>query len=283
MTAIRQARPIKDQEVYDCYQKFDYKQITLNEYCDAFYDWIVDSHDKTISGLDKFKHKHFTLGTSQAFDSFVLRHATKQVVNFIGDFQYHACISKHINYKVIESTVELEKGQALILSFPFSDTGCEHVDFKKILETCNQLNIPVCLDIAYWGIAKDLTLQLNDWHCVQEVACSLSKPFHALETHRVGIRFSRHYTDDGVCMMNEVGMANNYSMSLGYWFMQKFNNSYIWKKYIDLYYQTCNNLNLKSTDTVIFGIGDQTYSKFNRGIKNNNRVCISEYLTKGTL
>jgi hypothetical protein len=79
-------------------------------------------------------------------------------------------------------------------------------------------------------------------------------------------------------MINEVGMANVHSMSLGCWFMQKFNNSYNWKKHSDLYYQTCEDLELKPTNTIIFGIGNQTYYKFNRGINSNNRVCISDYL-----
>jgi len=282
MNLLRGSRPIQNKEIHDYYQTYEHKQITLGEYCDVFYNWISESHNKTISGLDKFKHRHFTQGTSQGFDNFVLRHATKQLVNFIGDFQYHACISKYLDHNVVSTVKELKKGQALIISFPFSDTGNEHTSFKEILETCNQLSIPVCLDIAYWGIAKDLTLDLDQWPCVQEVNCSLSKPFCVLETHRVGIRFSREYTDDGICMSNEVGMANGYSMSLGCWFMQKFNNSYNWKKHNDLYYQTCEDLELTPTNTVIFGIGDQRHQKFNRGIKNNNRVCVSDYL-KGTV
>lgn len=281
MELLRGARPIQNKEIQDHYHSYQHTQITLDEYCDVFYNWIVDSHDKVITGLEKFKHRHFTQGTSQGFDNFVLRHATKQIVNFTGDFQYHSCISRHIDHRVVSTVKELKPGQALIISFPFSDTGNEHTSFKEILELCNQLDIPVCLDIAYWGIAKDLTVDLDCYTCIQEVLCSLSKPFCVLETHRVGIRFSREYVDDGICMINEVGMTNGYSMSLGCWFMHKFNNSYNWRKYSDLYYQTCEDLLLTPTNTVIFAIGNSLHHKFNRGIPNNNRVCVSDYL-KGT-
>ena len=45
--------------------------------------------------------------------------------------------------------------------------------------------------------------------CITDVTCSLSKPFFTLENHRVGIRWTRDYVDDGVSMLNEVSMQNN--------------------------------------------------------------------------
>lgn len=278
MKLLKGARPVQNTEILDHYNLHSFKQYSVTEYCDVFYNWIVNCQDKTITGLGNFEYKHFTQGTSQSFDNFVLRNAKKQIVIFIGDFQYHACISKYIDYKNISSTHDLQSGQALIISFPFSDTGSEHKNFIEILEICNTLDIPVCLDIAYWGIAKGLSLNLDQWPCVQEVTCSLSKAFGVLETHRVGIRFSRKYVDDGICMINEVGMANAYSMSLGCWFMKAFNNSYNWKKYSQRYYAVCDQLSLTPTNTVIFGLGDQRHLDYCRGILDNHRVCISEYL-----
>jgi hypothetical protein len=274
------ARPIRTKELFEYYQRHNFTQYSVDKYCEIFYNWIINSQDKTITGLDRFAYRSSTQGTSQSFDNFVLRHAYKKVVNFAGDFQYHACISRNINHEVLSNVNELKNGQALIISFPFSDTGSEHKDFREILQACNRLDIPVCLDIAYWGIAKDLNLDLNQWSCIQEVVCSLSKPFYVLETHRVGVRFSKDYADDGICMINEVGMSNSYSMSLGCWFMTRFSNSYNWQKYSNIYYDICDQLSLKPTNTVIFGLGDQRYSEFFRGIPGNHRVCISEYLNE---
>ena len=274
----RGARPIINSEITEHYSRHSFKEYSVEEYTDIFYNWIVTSENKKILGLENFKFRYFTQGTSHCFDNFVLRHAQKEVVNFIGDFQYHACISKFKSYKIINHINQLNADQALLISLPFSDTGNQHVNFVEILQTCCKLNIPVCLDIAYWGIAKDLNLDLEQWPCIQEVVCSLSKPFHKLEKHRIGVRFNREYVDDGICMLTEVGMVNTHSMSLGCWFMTKFSNSYNWEKYQQCYYNICSKLNLTPTNTVIFALGNAHYNNFNRGNKGTNRVCISNYL-----
>ena len=111
-----------------------------------------------------------------------------------------------------------------------------------------------------------------------EVTCSLSKPFHTLENHRVGVRFTQNYQDDGISMINEVKMQNNYSMSLGCYFMEKFGCDFMWNTYEEKYHHVCSYMALSETDTVIFGLGNNTYSAYNRGIPGNNRVCISEKL-----
>jgi len=106
----------------------------------------------------------------------------------------------------------------------------------------------------------------------------LSKPFYTLERHRVGIRFTKDYQDDGISMINEVGMSNSYSMSLGVHYMQSFSCDYMWQTYWEKYYSVCSELHLTPTNTVIFGLGGDEYLEYNRGIPNNNRVCISPLL-----
>ena len=96
-------------------------------------------------------------------------------------------------------------------------------------------DIPVCLDLAYWGIAKNILIDLNQFPAIKEVTCSLSKPFYTLENHRVGVRFTKDYVDDGVSMLNEVKMQNNYSMALGVKYMKNFSPDYNWKKFKDAY------------------------------------------------
>jgi hypothetical protein len=107
----------------------------------------------------------------------------------------------------------------------------------------------------------------------------LSKPFYTLENHRVGIRFTRDYVDDGISMLNEVNMQNKYSMALGVHYMKQFGPDWNWETYQTRYNEVCDQYNLHPTDTVIFGLGDEVrHSEFNRGVPGNYRVCISEYL-----
>lgn len=286
MTAIRGARPIINSDIAEHYKLFSYKKVTLSEYSLAWKEWLTNTKTKTLDGLDNLIFSDYVAGTSQAFDHFVLRHSDRTILAVKGDFQYHACIGKfgafeYIDYEItrLSDCIANNKKYAMLISFPFSDVGKVHPNFDKIMLFCTDNDIPVCIDLAYWGISKNVDLDINKYQCITEITCSLSKPFYALENHRVGIRFTRNYENDGVSMLNEVHMANNYSMSLGVHFMKRFDADWNWDTHFKKYNEVCEQEKLKQTDVVIFGLGDQKrHSTFNRGLKNNFRVCISDYL-----
>jgi hypothetical protein len=80
-------------------------------------------------------------------------------------------------------------------------------------------------------------------------------------------------------MLNEVKMANNYSMALGVEYMKNFSPDYNWEKYENQYIKICEEQDLVWCDTVIFGLGDDVrHAEFNRGVSGNYRVCVSEWL-----
>jgi len=284
MPAIRGARPIRNKEVLDFHNTLQPKEVSTEEYTNTFREWINYSDTKSLNGLDKFTFADYTQGTSQTFDHFAMKHLHKrQILALQGEFQYHRCITKFAEFKeLMHIHPDFLYGKdlhALVISAPFSDFGCIHPEFELIMDHCNNFEIPVCLDLAYWGIAKNVHIDLDKYECIKEVTCSLSKPFFTLENHRVGVRFTRNYTDDGISMLNEVKMANNYSMALGVEYMRRFSPDYNWQKYSDLYQEVCHEQDLVWTDTVIFGLGDDVrHQEFHRGVPGNYRVCISEFL-----
>ena len=283
--AVRGARPIKNLAVQQHYINHVYHDVSLDEYSAVWKEWLLYSDTKTINGLDQFGIADYTQGTSQTFDHFILKHSVnRQLICLTGDFQYHACLGKHVNftyannYDDFVNKIQGKGLHALLISVPFSDYGCMHPDFNDILNICAVQDIPVCLDLAYWGISKNIHLDLS-YPAIQEVTCSLSKSFYTLENHRVGIRFTKSYADDGISMLNEVNMQNKHSMSLGVHFMKSFSPDWNWETYQTRYEEVCAEKNLVHSDTVIFGLGGEEYKHFNRGIPDNNRVCISEYLS----
>jgi len=289
MPAIRGARPIKNKEISDFHFHIEKNNIhipTLEEYANVWREWINYSNSKSLLGLQSFSFADYTQGTSQTFDNFILRHSKdREILVLAGDFQYHACLGKHVEFTTIpyphhlEGTLRGPDLHALIISAPFSDYGTMHPDFEHIMKACEVHNIPVCLDLAYWGISKHVHIDLDEFPAIKEVTCSLSKPFHTLENHRVGIRFTRDYVDDGVSMLNEVKMQNNYSMALGVEYMKNFSPDYNWTKFGSKYEDICAEQDLVYTDTIIFGLGDDLrHSEFNRGVHGNYRVCVSEWL-----
>jgi hypothetical protein len=274
----RGARPIRSQAVLDHYRAFEFNQISLEHYVRCWRQWITASKDKTLLGLEQFSHADFVNGTSQTFDHFWLRHRHRHPVALKGEFQYHACVNRPHGFRYVDSALDLDAGDCLVISAPFSDYGCQHPDWTEILNRCDQLAIPVCLDMAYWGISQGVHLDLSDRYCVQQITCSLSKPFWTLENHRIGVRFSRDYNNDGISMINEVQMQNIFSMSLAVHFMQQFDCDWISDKFRSAQIAVCEQLELTPAPTMIFGHGGDQYHGFNRGISGNNRVCISEYL-----
>ena len=284
----RGARPITSKQVQVHYNLFKYNDISLADYTEIWRNWLTYTDSKTLNGLDNFKYADYTQGTSQTFDNFVLKHGkNKTIFAMRGDFQYHACISKFLDFDYIDKEFSTSKFfgldlSAVIISVPFSDYGCMHPEFDRLMEMCAFYKAPVCLDLAYWGIAKNIHIDLNKYPMITEVTCSLSKPFYALENHRVGIRFTREYADDGISMINEVNMQNTYSMSLGAHFMKSFSPDWNWETHQEQYEKVCMEKNLVYTDTIIFGLGGNEYKQFNRGIPDNNRVCVSEYLSDTT-
>lgn len=284
MNITRGARPIQNKNVLDWYNKHEYKNVSLSEYEKVWRNWIEYTEDKSIKGLDNFGYAHYTQGTSQTFDNFALRHGKDRcIVALNGEFQYHKCITKTLEFKELQHIhPDFLYGKdlhALIISAPFSDFGCIHPEFETILGVCMDFDIPVCLDLAYWGIAKNIHIDLDLYSCIKEVTCSLSKPFFTLENHRCGVRFTRDNVDDGITMLNDVSMQNKYSMSLATHFMKHYTPDWNWDTYKDAYQEICHKQDLVWTDTVIFGLGDEErHKQFNRGVNGNFRVCISDFL-----
>ena len=278
---LKGARPIKDTLVSKTYDSFKHSPLcTIDNYKDLWFKWITSSKLKQIKGLEKFKYSNYSQGTSQSFDNFFIRHSSSKTLTcLIGDFQYHSCLGKHTNFSYFNLSHQ-PTNCALIISLPFSDYGKTHPNFYEVLEYCNKFDIPVCLDLAYWGISSNISIDLDQYKCVKEVTCSLSKPFYTLENHRIGIRFSREYLDDGISMIDEVKMYNKHSIELGCLFLSTFDCDFIYNKYKVAQLSICADNNLIPTDCVIFGIGGDEYNQYNRGIDGNNRVCISDLLNE---
>jgi len=278
MQFTKRTQLIIDQEVTEYYQNFSFAETDLDNYANVWKNWLFTTQNKILNGLDEFTFADFANGTSQTFDHFYLTNSQRQLVTFKGDFQYHQCTAKSLGITIVDNHSQLQPGQALIISAPFSDFGSMHPEFDTIMALCDQYKIPVCLDLAYWGIARNINLDLKLYPAITQITSSLSKPFHSLEKHRVGIRLSKIYLNDGISMINEVGLQNSYSMSLGCYFMKKFSCDWAWNKYQKKYTEICQTHELEQTDTVIFALGDtQRHSQFNRGIPGNHRICISDH------
>lgn len=256
----------------------DGKHGIQEEYKTVFRDWIGSTKLNTVHGLDLYRHASITNGTSEAFQMFMMRHNNRRFKIAKGDFMMHkiACNTMDLDWEWLSHDNALEPGDALIISCPFSDTGGMHQHFTDYMLEATKMNIPVLVDMAYFGMCVNINIDLSH-KCIEEVTFSLGKTFPIIGA-RAGIRFQREEIDDPVIFANQNGIVNNFACKLGVFCMTNWSPDYIPFKYYDSYYALCIKNNLRITNCVLFATSENVkYKSINRG-NPNTRLCVSKFL-----
>jgi len=278
---LRGAKPVVDNNIKCFIEHLNpsqdlYNETIQQEFIENFYNWITSSKLNTVQGLENFSNRKLVAGTAQAFDHFYWRHKDKRFRVLDGEFMYHSAVLKH-GGKIKSLKHPLHPNDVVIISVPFSDYGKQHPKLESFLEQCQEFDIPVLLDFAYFPCTKNININLDKYSCVETVTFSISKAFYGAEFLRVGMRLERVDTDDGIDVFNSVEMVNRVSLSIANELIKKYSVDYNWITYKDAYYQVCANKNLETTDCIMFGLGGDEYTDYNRG-SEVNRVCISELI-----
>lgn len=273
---------IQDQEAINLInhslKQFDISKIlkvNVNDFLLSYHKWILNSNNKLI-GLENFNSLSFSLGTTNSFDMFYITYKDKNFVSFDGEYVYHNIIqrqSQKINR--LKKSEDLKKGDALIISAPFADTGSLHEEFEKVLLQCDKLKIPVLIDCAYINICNGITINFKH-SCIKAVTSSLSKVFPVGEI-RIGIRMTKKDYDDGLDLLTKSNYINLLGVYLGNILIKNFDPDYIFKKYKTQQLDFCQKLSLTPSDCVIFGVDYKNiYQEYNRGGKSN-RLCLAKH------
>ena len=242
----------------------------------TFGRWIRRSKLNSIQGLDAFTHVTQTNGTSEAFQMFIQRHCNKRLRFFKGDFMMHKVTSNNMNAKWdwIYNFGQINQGDAVIISCPFSDTGGVKDEMNQLLEWCTSKQVPVLIDMAYFGMCYGITIDV-DQPCVEEVTFSLGKTFPIIGA-RAGIRLQKTLVDDAVLFANQHGIVNNFGAMIGLTCIETWDSDYIVRKYKDTQLQVCDILDVDASKCIIFATSeDETWQTLNRGNKSS-RLCIAE-------
>ena len=277
---LRGAKPVVDFSIRERVESMIpaqdlYNDRLPNEFKNNFFEWIKSSEKNNLKNLWKYKNIQIVNGTIQSFDHFYWKFKEKRFRFLAGEFMYHkACLKHGANFKELND--DLMRGDALIISVPFSDLGTQHEFTEQLLHKCNNLDIPVLLDFAYYPCTKEIELDLS-FRCIDTITFSISKAFYGAEFLRVGIRCQRGNADDGIDVFNSVDMVNRVSLSIANTLIKEYSVDHNWNTYAKQYYQVCEEKNLQPTNCIMFGLGGKEYKEFNRGGKMN-RVCISELI-----
>lgn len=235
----------------------------LNSFLAEMTLWLQAHSNNKIKALDQFT-ADFSAGTTQSFDSFYWRHRDRRMRCLVGEYFYHlkTWISTGVDWAFVTDTDPLMPGDALVLSVPFCDTGNQPAGIDTLLDTCDRLEIPVLIDGCYYPISQGITIDL-DHQCIDTATFSLSKAFPIAHL-RIGIRYTRDHVFDGQKLLNTVNYNNVFSAYVGRKLMSRFESDYIYKVYRDRQIQTCQDLGLTASSSVLFAVGDNTWDRYNR-------------------
>lgn len=241
-----------------------------NEYVDAYRTWITNTQENKVFGLENFTDAVFSQGTTESFDKFYVRHKDRCLRIFRGEYSYHQYMTDVLSL----NDVGLTKNDCVIVSFPFADSGTEY-QYHSLMQECTRKNIPVLVDCCWFGTCGEMTFDFT-YPCIEDVVFSMSKTF-PISRLRIGIRFSRGYTD-GLHAYARDSYLNFNSMKVGIEYMNKFTSDYMFTKYRVKQLQLCKQLSVLPSPVVNLatGVGKQ-WDHLNRG-GPYNRLCLSDEL-----
>lgn len=240
----------------------------------AWRNWLESSKHNRVNGLELFRHSCFSAGTTPAFGEFISRNAGCRVRVSRSDFLLTKILARSYQreIKFLEDG-PVESTDCVIMSVPFSGNGSYIPGYKQILDQADELNIPVMIDGAYFGISHGIEYPLER-KCVTDFALSLTKNF-AGNPFRLGIRFTKNAVDDGISAgLLSSGIFDQLGAWLSIQLLEKFPHTEFIDQYRIVSDQLCQEHELIPTNTITIAIGDeQRFASFKRG--DFIRVCLS--------
>lgn len=250
------------------------QNFSFSDFENKWRDWLQSSsHNKC--NLDTMKHCGFISGTTQSFSEFIARYNQCRIRVSRSDFILTKilCNQYNVSWKYIEES-PLELNDALIISLPFSGNGSIYPNYDNVLDTCDELNIPVFIDAAYFGISHGISYDLHR-PCIKDFSTSITKTF-GCETIRSGVRFTKELVDDAVTApLLGPGLFDRVNAYITMQLLENFSHDNFISKYIDKSNNICKKYDLTPTNTITLAITNDC--QYLRG--DYNRVCITEYLS----
>jgi hypothetical protein len=251
------------------------------KFLNRYYNWIQETKLNTFVGLENFKVRAFSNGTTESFDKFYLKNKQRRIRYFRGEYMYHlASASSYFDQAAYIDDEPLTENDVVIFSFPFADTGNEHPEMKNVLTICEKLGIPVMIDCCYFGVCKNIDFDFS-YKCIYGITFSLSKIF-SVQHLRIGMRLTREDDDDPLLVYNRNKYTNRLGAAVGLELLDRYSPDYNQHTYGPTQNTFCEQLSVSASNCVFFANSSDKFLEYNRGT-TNNRLCFSKYLKSGEL
>ena len=251
------------------------------KFLQEYFKWIMSTKTNRFKNLENFSQLSYSNGTTEGFDKFYINNSARRFRVFRGEYMYHGATWKlgHPNWRYIEDA-PLESRDAVIVSMPFSDTGKVHPRLNEMLDQCLKLGVPVLIDCAFVGICGNVEFDFGH-PAITDVTFSLSKTFPVANL-RIGMRCRREDNDDGLFIHQKTNYNNRLGAAVGIYLIERYSVDYNFEKYRAQQIEFCKQLEVVPSDSVIFGLGGESWKSYNRGT-NTNRLCFSKWFNQKDL
>lgn len=257
------------------YAKMDCQE----EYCSTFIKWIQSSKNNKIEGLESFSKSVVSLGVTQSLDTFhyEILNSKRRLRLFRGEYPYNRDVH-HFSFATdFLDDQPLVKGDAVVLSCPFSGSGNIHPRMNFILNKAEELDVPVFIDMAWYGTCANLNVNLNH-PAIKYVAFSLTKGL-TCGNYRSGIRLSRNLENDRMILQQEWHHGIHLNVKIGIELMKNFGPDTQFEKYKLLQLAICEKFNLVPSLCVHIATGGYEWRDYHRD-GGYNRVNLREAIKK---
>ncbi len=259
------------------------KMNNTTEFCETFRSWISASQLNKVKGIESFPICEVSLGVTQALDAFhyEILCQNRKLRLFKGEYPYNRDVHPfNMDQDYIEDR-PLQRGDAVIISCPFSGNGGVHPEMDKVVAACEQLDIPIFVDMAWFGTCAGLAVDFSSV-AFKYVSFSLTKSL-TCGNYRSGVRFRRtapqSAVEDRLSLQHEWSHGIHLNTFIGMNLMKKFSSDYHYLKYRNLQEKVCEKYSLIPSNCVHIALGDEQWKAFSRdGVYN--RVNIRDAIKK---
>ena len=268
------AWPVPDPDVLE-YLMTTSINSTHKEFVNDYFKWFANPHN--INGIEKFNSLSYCNGTTEAFDKFYHKHMHRKLRFLRGEYFYHQIMAKRFfkESSFIDDPNDISNDDVVVMSVPFSDTGNVPEHYDDIMTQCEKNNIPVLLDMAYISLAVKLDINV-DYQCIDTITTSLSKVFPVAHW-RIGMRMQKENIDDTLDAYEMNSYLNTHAVNVGHQLIKQYPADYSFNKYRQQQLSFCNMLDIKPSDSFIFGIDQfNKHPEYNRG-GPTNRFCFAKH------
>ncbi len=242
-------RPLYDREIHGTLKGILDARISdegelYEKFKSTFYKWIQSSQKNFIIGLDQFPVANVIHGVTHALDDFNVTFGDRLVFP-PEDYPYHRRIkpnSRYIHYK------EWKKGDVAIISSPFCHTGKIHEEMMDMIRHCEDHQIDIHIDAAWFGPNLGYTLDLSS-PAIKSVSFSMSKAM-GIGKYQCGMRYEREALPGPVKIINDFNYLHTSCILIGLTMMEKFDVDYFVNKYGKAYETVISEMGLSPTSTL---------------------------------